>query len=187
MTDHEALFGWFTEEAKVCAGNTLRSVTVYGSSVTEDFHPGTSDYNFVVVVDRVGTELLERCGARVPQWKKKRIATPLLLEPSFFEEALDSYPLEFLSMQAHHRVLAGKDYLKDLAFVHADLRLQCERELRAKLLLFAVPFWKRGPLRPASSFSGGCSFPIHRSFPREPDGDLPWHALSQRWSVDSHR
>jgi hypothetical protein len=49
--------------------------------------------------------------------------------------SLDSYPLEFLSVSASYRVVHGDDVLAELPFDAADIRLQCERELKSKILL----------------------------------------------------
>ncbi len=136
MSDHESVFTGFAADVQSIAGPALRSVTVYGSSVMEHFRPGVSDYNFLIVADPVGTELLARLGEQMRAWRKKRIAVPLVLDPAFLKESLDTYPLEFLSMKAHYRVLAGEDVLQGLSFDPKDVRLQCERELRSKLLLF---------------------------------------------------
>jgi len=47
---------------------------------------------------------------------------------------VDVYPIEFLDMQEQHRLLAGEDVLKDLKISQGNLRLQCEQELKGKLL-----------------------------------------------------
>jgi hypothetical protein len=136
MIDHEAVFAYFTEEVKTHTGDALRSVTVYGSSLGHDFCPAVSDYNFLMVADPVDMALLDRLAGRMGKWRKKRISAPLIVSPRFLERAMDSYPLEFLSMTARHRVLLGDDPLQGLAFDKGDVRLQCERELRSKILLF---------------------------------------------------
>lgn len=136
MIDHDKVFQEFTEEVRGAAGPALRALFVYGSSLGDRFRPGVSDYNFLVVADPIDIEVLDRLAARMGKWRKRRISAPLLMRPEFIQTALDSYPLEFLSIKARYRVLHGADLLVDLRFDREHVRLQCEREIRSKLLLF---------------------------------------------------
>jgi hypothetical protein len=136
MTDHEKVFAGFVEEVRACAGTSLLSVVAHGSALGAQFRPGISDYNFLLVADPVDLPLLERFATRAGKWRRRRIAAPLIVGPFFIERALDSWPLEFLSMTAQYRVLYGKDLLAGLSFQPEHVRLQCEREIRSKLLLF---------------------------------------------------
>jgi len=71
----------------------------------------------------------------VEKWHKRKVATPVLLTKEYIQSALDSYPIEFLLMKEHHQVVSGEDVLSDITIKENDLRLECERELRGKLLL----------------------------------------------------
>jgi hypothetical protein len=136
MVDHEAVFAFFAEEMRTHGGAPVRSVVAYGSSLTDEFRPGVSDYNFLVVAEPVEMDLLDRLAARGGKWRKKRISPPLVITPAFVDRALDSYPMEFLSMAARHRVLSGEDPLAAIVFKEEHVRLQCEREIWSKILLF---------------------------------------------------
>jgi hypothetical protein len=135
MDDLETISGYFKEEVLACGGATVRSIVLHGSALGAEFRPGISDYNFVVLASPMDIGLLDRIAGRFGRWRKKRISPPLLLTPATVERSLDSYPLEFLSMQARYRVLHGEDFLEGLTFEKTNVRLQCERELRSKLLL----------------------------------------------------
>ena len=136
MTDHEKVFAGFVEEARERAGRSLVSVVAHGSSLGPQFRPGISDYNFLLVADPVDLPLLERLATHAGRWRKRRISVPLVVRPIFIASALDSWPLEFLSMKAQYRVLYGEDPLAGIAFQPEHIRLQCEREIRSKLILF---------------------------------------------------
>jgi hypothetical protein len=136
MTDHEKVFTAFAEEVRARVGAPLISVVAYGSALEPHFRPGASDYNFLIVADPVDLKLLERLATLAGTWRKRRISAPLVLRPAFIAGALDSWPLEFLSMLAHYRVLHGDDPLAGVTFRPEHVRLQCEREIRSKLLLF---------------------------------------------------
>jgi hypothetical protein len=47
---------------------------------------------------------------------------------------LDSFPIEFLTMKQNYRVVYGEDIFAEIEIQPRHLRLQCERELRGKLL-----------------------------------------------------
>jgi hypothetical protein len=68
------------------------------------------------------------------RWRKRMVNTPLFITKAYIDSSLDSYPIEFLDMQANYRLVHGEDILKDLQFHPADLRVQCERELKGKAL-----------------------------------------------------
>ncbi len=140
MTDHESTYQYFVEEMRRHGGDVIRSVTAFGSSVTGEFRSGRSDYNFLVVAEPVKMDLLDRFAGRVKSWGKKRISVPLVITPKFIQTALDSYPLEFLSMQAGYKVLMGDDMLAGRTFRREEVRVQCEREIRSKLLIFRRAF-----------------------------------------------
>jgi len=58
------------------------------------------------------------------------VSAPLVLTPELIATSLDAFPLEFIDMQARHRLVHGQDYLSSLQFAAADVRLQCERDLK---------------------------------------------------------
>jgi len=131
----EELCARFVEDARRIWGDRLMSVILYGSAAREDFVSGRSDLNFLLVALDFDPETLRQLQPIMKKWRRRRIATPLLLERQLIATSLDSYPLEFLSMSGAYRVLHGEDVLAGLEFKRDDVRLQCERELKSKLLL----------------------------------------------------
>jgi hypothetical protein len=53
---------------------------------------------------------------------------------SYIEQSLDVFGVEFLDFQLTHKTILGDDPFKALAFDKKDVRLQCERELKAILI-----------------------------------------------------
>lgn len=125
----------FLRDARRIWGEGLESVILYGSAAGEGYSPGRSDLNFLVVAKDLDPEVLRRIHPLTKGWRRRRIATPLIMRRELIETSLDSYPLEFLSMMVSYRVLHGDDVLGALEFRREDVRLQCERELKSKLLL----------------------------------------------------
>lgn len=60
--------------------------------------------------------------------------------------ARDVFPIEFLNISKHHKLINGEDILKDIVITKADLRRQLEFEFRSKLVHL-----RRAYLRSANS------------------------------------
>jgi predicted nucleotidyltransferase len=142
----------FLKDVQALWGNRLEAVLLYGSAATDTFTPGKSDVNFLVVTGDLSPETLRKLQPLTKSWRRNRIATPLIMRRELIQTSLDSYPLEFLTMTAGYRVLHGDDVLDGLEFRKEDVRLQCERELKAKLLL----------VREAYVDSAGVKLLLHR-------------------------
>ena len=68
------------------------------------------------------------------------MAIPLFLTQGYVETSLDVFPIEYLNFQKNYVLVFGKDILKDLAFDREFIRLQCEREIKGKLLILREAF-----------------------------------------------
>lgn len=124
----------FAHEIQTLYGDDLVSLILYGSAAGTDFVSDRSDLNFLVVLKRVTPEALRKAMPFVKTWHRQRITTPLFVDPEFLQSSLDVFPIEFSDMQEQHRLLAGRDILLELKISPKNLRLQCEEELKGKLL-----------------------------------------------------
>lgn len=124
----------FVEEMRAHWGADLSAVVLYGSAVRDDFVPGRSDLNFMVLVRDLEPLKLAGLQRSVRAWRREKIAAPIFIQTDMLPTSLDSYPLEFLTMKAAYKVLFGDDPLESLSFEREAVRLQCERELRGKLI-----------------------------------------------------
>ncbi|MFH1943516.1 MAG: nucleotidyltransferase domain-containing protein [bacterium] len=134
MGKPEAIFGQFAGEVEGIFGKEVVSVIVFGSAVTDEYVPKRSDINFLVVLTQEGIDGIHKIHRIVSRWEKRRISLPLFVTKSYIEASLDSFPIEFLNMQAAYSVIRGEDVLKDLQIKKEDVRLQCEREMKGHLL-----------------------------------------------------
>ena len=116
-------------------GDDLISVILYGSSLTSEYDPKRSDLNFLVVLSEEGIERLDRTHDLVAKWHNKKVATPLFLTKRYIESSLDTFPIEFLNIKRSHTLIMGEDVLQEISFKKDFIRMQCERELKGKLLL----------------------------------------------------
>lgn len=116
-------------------GEDLVSVILYGSSVTKEYHPKKSDLNFLIVLSEAGIERLHLAHELVAKWRNKKVSTPLFLTKDYMKFSLDTFPIEFLNIKRNYQVIVGEDVLEGMSFKKDFVRLQCERELKGKLLL----------------------------------------------------
>ncbi|MBV6518719.1 MAG: hypothetical protein DCC43_06425 [Candidatus Brocadia sp.] len=109
------------------------SLYVIGSAVTKDFHPRHSDINTLLVVNQVNIPLFDYIAILGKRYGKKKIRAPLIMTHDYIIRSLEVFPLEFLEMKLVHLLVYGSDVLKDIRIGKADIRHQCERELKGKL------------------------------------------------------
>lgn len=124
----------FAEKLIAAMGGNLRSITVVGSSLTEDFRPGQSDINTVIVLGERTMDSLNAIAGLARPMSRKKISVPLLMTSSYIERSLDVFGIEFLDFQLIHKTILGGDPFVSLTFNKKDVRLQCERELKATLI-----------------------------------------------------
>lgn len=112
----------------------LHSFHVVGSALTSDFDPKASQVNTVIVLKEMDFAFIEFLAPLGNTYKKKGIAAPLTMTPSYIESSLDVFPIEFLDFKLLHKTLAGTDIFSGLEVERHHLRLQCERETKTKLI-----------------------------------------------------
>lgn len=136
----EDIFDEFRGDYTTLFGDDLLAIILHGSGARGEYIPKKSDINFLIVLTDNGMDRLGDAMSLVAKWEKRRIPVPLFLTKSYIESSLDAFPLEFFNIRSAYQVIHGEDLLKDLTIEKEDLRLQCERELKAKLLLLRESF-----------------------------------------------
>jgi len=132
--DPKEIFNEITKDYQNIYGKDLVSIILYGSAASGNYIPKKSDINFLIVLTEEGINQLKKAFKTVEKWYKRKVSIPLFLTKSYISTSLDSFPIEFLNMQNSYQLVFGKDVLKELSFNKNHLRLQCERELKGKLL-----------------------------------------------------
>ena len=138
--DPKTIFPEITDDYKALFGDDLVSIILYGSATGKDFRPGTSDINLMIVLTEDGIDDVDRSFEVVGKWRKRGVAVPLFLTEVYIKSSLDVFPIEYLNFQRNHVQVFGKDILEDMKFNPEFLRLQCEREIKGKLLLLREAF-----------------------------------------------
>lgn len=140
----EEIFGDFSHDMKALFGADLVSIILYGSAARGEYVPKKSDINFMVVLTENGINTLGKALDLTAKWHKRKVATPLFLTKNYIASSLDTFPIEFLNFKTAYRLISGEDVLKDFVFDKKFVRLQCERELKGKLLQLRENFLETG-------------------------------------------
>jgi len=122
----------------VCGGN-LSAVVLYGSAVAGD-SVKTSDYNVLVVLNRLDAEALLGLSGLCARWCKAGNPVPLLFAKEGLLRSADVFPVEFSDIMQTHKVLYGGNPFAGMKIDPALLRLELERELKSKLILLRGRF-----------------------------------------------
>ncbi|MDY7035025.1 MAG: hypothetical protein SV375_02510 [Thermodesulfobacteriota bacterium] len=138
--DPKEIFPEIISDYKRLFGDDLVSIILYGSATGSNYRPGKSDINFLIVLSEEGIENLDRAFKAVSKWRKRKVAVPLFLTEVYVETSMDVFPIEYLNFQRNHILVYGRDILSNLSFETEFLRLQCEREVKGKLLLLREAF-----------------------------------------------
>jgi len=112
----------------------LRSVILYGSAARGDPSGSSSDLNLLIVVADDSPGKLVRVSKTAREWVKAGNPPLLFVTAEWIRRSTDVFPIEFLDMLDHRRVCFGDDPLAGVTVSTANLRLQCEREIRSILL-----------------------------------------------------
>ncbi len=114
--------------------DNIHSLYIVGSALTPDFDEKSSDINSVVVLKEMDFGFIEFLAPLGKTYRKKRVAAPLIMSPSYIESSLDVFPVEFHDFRLIHKAVYGKDLLINLDIEKSHLQLQCEREVKSKLI-----------------------------------------------------
>src|SRR3990170_7828080 len=106
-----------TEEIKEILGENLVTLAEYYTG---------DERNLLAVCNTLDFDSLRRF--------KKLKKIPFLFTKEELMDGVDVFPIEFLNIRQHHKILYGEDFLKDIQISKKDLRHQLEFEFRSKLI-----------------------------------------------------
>jgi hypothetical protein len=124
----------FCQELLNTLPGRIFSICLYGSAATGEHLPKRSDINLMIMVDRLEMNDLQSCFKLIKKGRKKRITAPLFLTPEHISTSTDTFPIEFLEMKEKHLILFGTDPFLNLDIDPKNLRLQCEQQIKGKLI-----------------------------------------------------
>jgi len=129
---------------RASCGDALVAVVLYGPAAHGDFYEGDSDLHLLLVVRDLELGTLARLAEPLAWWLKKRQPMPRVFSRELIRKAADVFPMELSDLVAHRVVLWGEDPMPDLEVDRDHLRLQCEREIREKMMRLREAYIETG-------------------------------------------
>ena len=124
----------FVQKLKAAVSDNLKSVILYGSAVTGEFHTKHSDLHLLCVVDRADAKQIEAFHEPVQWWTKQGNPPPLVFTLEELRRSADVFTIELLDMKSHRKILLGEDVLASFSVPLHYHAMQVERELRTDWL-----------------------------------------------------
>lgn len=115
-------------------GDNLKTIIAYGETLAKEINPKKAALNLLLIFDKVTVSTLKNSLDTIKKGRKKGIVAPLFLTTEHIKTSTDIFPIEFLEMKENHILLYGKDSLSDLEIKFDNIRLQCEQELKGKVI-----------------------------------------------------
>jgi len=112
----------------------LVSLVLYGSAARGDYRQKTSDFNVLLVVRDLAPATLGALSGPVRRFERQGQPVPRIFSEALIADSADVFPVEFLDILAHRVIVAGDDPFAATEVHPEHLRLQCERELREKMM-----------------------------------------------------
>ncbi|MFA5032420.1 MAG: hypothetical protein WC614_05310 [bacterium] len=126
------------------SGDNICSIILFGSAATKDFIPRKSNINLLVVCHKIDLPDLKKYHKLVRRGRKRGIVAPLFLTERHIKSSMDVFPIEFLEMKDSHILLHGKDVFDNMAINTENLRLECEEQLKGKLVRLRQSYLEHG-------------------------------------------
>jgi hypothetical protein len=98
----------------------------------------------LAIVESISYQGLAGCGQHAPGWRAMGATIPLLLRPGEFQRSLDTFPVEYGDIIAHHVLVFGEDPFAGLAVAPEDLRRACEAWSKSHLIHLREGFIETG-------------------------------------------
>ena len=122
----------------------LRSILVYGSAAGDHYLHRRSNINLMFIFQNLPFSTLKDSLKIISSGRKKRILAPLFLTEEYIISSSDAFPVEFLDIKENHITLYGEDIFQRLEINQMNLRLQCEQEIKGKLIRLRQSYLEAG-------------------------------------------
>jgi hypothetical protein len=133
-TDPDAALQKISDWLAELYGPRLQTLVAYGSAAGGNHRHSRSDINLLAVLDHLDAATLDQ-GTEALRWWTKQGNPPVVLLSRAEQDATAAlFPIEYLDIQAHHRVLRGEELFAAPPHAPQAHRQAVERELRSKLL-----------------------------------------------------
>jgi len=115
-------------------GERVLAIVVYGPAARDE-DVGDGELNVLVILRDLELATLAAAGPAITRFVGRGLPHPRLVTPESLAAAADVFPIELAEIVERHVLVHGRFPHADLPAVDREhLRLQCERELREKLM-----------------------------------------------------
>ena len=121
-------------QLRAAYGERLRSVVLYGSAASAEHVAKKSDYNVLVLLDRIETGGLAAASAVARAWRESGNPPPMTMTVNEWRSSADVFPMEYSDILERNRVLYGDPPFDGISVSRSMLRLQLESQVMGKLL-----------------------------------------------------
>ena len=121
-------------QLRAAYGAHLSAVVLYGSAAAGEHIPRKSDYNVLVLLDRVEPTALASASSVAQAWNNAGNPPPMTMTVTEWRRSSDVFPMEYADILDRHRVLHGAAPFDGLSLSNDHLRLQLEQQVLGKLL-----------------------------------------------------
>ena len=122
------------KQLRAAYGPQLSSVVLYGSAATDDHVQKKSDYNVLVLLERIDPGALAGASAAAREWRDAGNPPPLTMTTEEWRHSADVFPMEYADILQRHRMLHGTPPFNGIVVSKEHLRLQLEQQVMGKLL-----------------------------------------------------
>jgi len=133
------------KQLQAAYGPRLASVVLYGSAAAGDHDPRKSDYNILVLLDRIEATTLSAASAVARAWREAGNPPPMTMTVAEWRSSSDIFPMEYGDILERHRVLHGAAPFDGVTVSRDNLRLQLESQAMGKLLQLRQGVLLAGP------------------------------------------
>jgi hypothetical protein len=121
-------------QLRAAYGSQLSAVVLYGSAAAGEHIPKQSDYNVLVLLDRIEPATLAASSAVARAWNDAGNPPPMTMTLGEWQRSSDVFPMEYADILDRHRVLHGPPPFAGISVSRENLRLQLEQQVLGKLL-----------------------------------------------------
>jgi len=125
-------------------GDNIKSIIIYGSTASGEYIHGKSDVNLLIVCEQLGFQHLKKSIKLIHSGRKKGITAPLFLTIEHINTSQDVFPIEFLEIKDNHLTVYGDDPFEKLDINTEQLRLECEEQIKGKLIRLRGAYLETG-------------------------------------------
>jgi hypothetical protein len=115
-------------------GAHLSAVVLYGSAAVGEHIPKQSDYNVLLLLDKLDWSSVAAASAVARAWNEAGNPPPMTMTVDEWRRSADVFPMEYADILERHRVLHGSLPVDGIVVSRENLRLQLEQQVMGKLL-----------------------------------------------------